>query len=66
MQTVWVVGDADDIIKIPPNLSKEYFTYGGSVYGNATHPPRVYEYFDEGNKCRSVGYGATGDRTRDS
>ncbi|GAB1316147.1 Laccase-like multicopper oxidase 1 [Madurella fahalii] len=52
MQTVWVVGDADDIIKIPLHLSKEYFTYGGSVYGNVTHDPGVYEYFDDMKKCR--------------
>lgn len=51
MQSIWVVGDAEDIISIPLHLSKEYFTYGGSVYGNVTHSPGVNEYFDETNKC---------------
>lgn len=47
METVWVVGDAEDILTIPLPLSQSYFTYGGSVYGNDTHAPEVYHYFDD-------------------
>jgi len=46
MQSVWVVGSADDIMKIPFSESEGYFTYGGDVYGNATFSPSIYEYFD--------------------
>ncbi|KAK4155633.1 Laccase-like multicopper oxidase 1 [Chaetomidium leptoderma] len=52
MQSIFVVGDAEQIIAIPLSVSQNYFTYGGSVYGNATHSPDVYHYFDETNKCK--------------
>ncbi|KAK3375863.1 multicopper oxidase-domain-containing protein [Lasiosphaeria ovina] len=51
MQSVWVVGDAADIQKIPTELSAGYFTYGGNVYGNTTYHPSVYQYFNGTNKC---------------
>lgn len=51
MQSIWVVGDADQIIKIPPTVSQDYFAYGGSVYGNVTHAPTMYHYFEGTNKC---------------
>ncbi|KAK3991488.1 putative L-ascorbate oxidase [Cladorrhinum sp. PSN332] len=51
MQSVWVMGNADEIRKIPLTASQGYFTYGGSVYGNVTHSPTVYEYFDGTDKC---------------
>ncbi len=47
MQSIWVVGDADDIISIPLPMSQEYLTYGGSVYGNATHDPDMVHFFDD-------------------
>ncbi|KAL2022489.1 hypothetical protein VTK56DRAFT_5318 [Thermocarpiscus australiensis] len=53
MQSIWVVGSAEEIQKIPPNLSQDYFEYGGSVYGNATHSPSVYEYFGDADECGS-------------
>ncbi|KAK5662311.1 hypothetical protein OQA88_8217 [Cercophora sp. LCS_1] len=55
MQTVWVVGDASDIISIPRHFASGYMTYGSSVYGNATHAPAVYQYFNDTNKCGPVG-----------
>lgn len=46
MQTVWAVGTAEQIQDIPTDLSAGYLTFGGDVYGNATHSPQVYEAFD--------------------
>jgi hypothetical protein len=51
MESLWVVGDADDIVSIPLDASQNYFTYGGSVYGNEVRAPEVYHYFDDENKC---------------
>lgn len=45
MQSVWVNGDAADIMKVPPSVSANYYTYSGSVMGNDTNPPEVYEYY---------------------
>lgn len=46
MQTVWVVGNASEIQKIPTDLSSGYFTFGGSVYGADDSPPQVYQQFN--------------------
>ncbi|KAK3292385.1 Cupredoxin [Chaetomium fimeti] len=52
MESLWVVGDAEDIITIPLPASENYFTYGGSVYGSEVRAPAVYHYFDCcTNKC---------------
>lgn len=48
MQSVWVVGNASEIQKTPTELSLGYFNFGGSVTGNDTHDPQVYEQFDHG------------------
>ncbi|AEO59159.1 laccase-like protein [Thermothelomyces thermophilus ATCC 42464] len=61
METIWVVGDAEDIVTIPLSVSQNYFTYGGSVYGNDTHAPEVYHYFDDTNKCCAAGAGDSED-----
>lgn len=55
MGTIWVVGDAEEIATIPLSVSESYFTYGGSVYGNETHAPDVYHYFDGRDKCAGAG-----------
>lgn len=46
MQSVWVVGNASDIQKVPTELSAGYFTYGGSVLGNEESPPQVLQQFE--------------------
>lgn len=46
MQSVWVVGNASEIQRTPTELSQGYFTFGGSVTGNETSDPQVYEQFD--------------------
>ncbi|KAL2198113.1 laccase-like protein [Corynascus similis CBS 632.67] len=55
MEVLWVVGDAEDIVSIPLSVSQNYFTYGGSVYGNDTYAPEVYHYFDGTNQCGGTG-----------
>jgi len=55
MQSIWVVGDADDIISMPLTVSQQYLTYGGSVYGNATHDPEMVHFFDDAEEqCPAV------------
>ena len=44
MQTVWVFGDAKDLMKLPPKDVSGYLVYGGDVYGNATHSPQVVHF----------------------
>ncbi|KKO97602.1 L-ascorbate oxidase [Trichoderma harzianum] len=46
MQTVWVFGDADDILKVKHPYVEGYLEYGGSVNGNATHPAVAVHYFE--------------------
>jgi len=61
MQSVWIVGNADDIIDVPRLASQGYMAYGGDVYGSANHAPNVYEYFNATTcKCGRVSdaYGA--------
>ena len=47
MQTVWVLGDAADILQKPRPDVEGYLTFGGNVYGNETHAPTVMHFFDE-------------------
>lgn len=54
MESLWVVGNADDIVSIPLDASQNYFTYGGSVYGNKVRAPAVYHYFNDHNKCVDI------------
>ncbi|KID74081.1 Multicopper oxidase aurL2 [Metarhizium brunneum] len=46
MQTVWVNGDAEDILKVGKPDVEGYLLYGGNVYGNESHTPQVV-HFDE-------------------
>lgn len=54
MQSVWAIGSADEIIAIPYSESEGYLTYGGSVFGNATHPPSYHHFFNNTNAECSV------------
>ncbi|OIW24688.1 L-ascorbate oxidase [Coniochaeta ligniaria NRRL 30616] len=51
MQSVWVNGDAADIMTIPLSQSSGYLEYGGDVYGNSTKDPVVYQAFDGSAQC---------------
>ncbi|EFQ35509.1 L-ascorbate oxidase [Colletotrichum graminicola] len=46
MQTVWVMGDYQDITGIPAVDAAGYLQYGGNVNGNATFAPSVVHLFD--------------------
>lgn len=49
MNTVWVFGEAEDILKKFPATPyvNGYLDYGGSAYGSDTTDPLVYHYFKE-------------------
>ncbi|GKT51000.1 multicopper oxidase aurL2 [Colletotrichum spaethianum] len=47
MQSVWVMGDYQDITGIPAVDAAGYLQYGGNVNGNATFPPTVVHFFEE-------------------
>jgi len=47
MQTVWVMGNETEVLgKVPTPEVQGYLTYGGDVYGNASHWPSVVNYDD--------------------
>lgn len=46
MQSVWAIGTAEQIVSIPYEESEGYLTYGGSVFGNETHPPAYHHFFE--------------------
>lgn len=45
MQTVWIFGDAKDIMALPRPEVSGYLTYGGSAYGNSSHAPQVVHFY---------------------
>ncbi|KAK1986938.1 L-ascorbate oxidase [Colletotrichum cereale] len=47
MQSVWVMGDYQDITGIPAVDASGYMQYGGNAVGNATFAPSVVHFFDE-------------------
>lgn len=46
MQMVWVMGDYEQIAKIPEPYASGYLTFGGSAYGNETFAPSYIHQFD--------------------
>lgn len=47
MQTVWVFGNATDILReIPHPYIEGYLDYGGSAYGNDSYDPLAFDFFD--------------------
>jgi hypothetical protein len=46
MQTVWVFGDGNDILRVGLPEVTGYLDYGGNVNGNATHPATVLHFHD--------------------
>ncbi|KAK1994863.1 L-ascorbate oxidase [Colletotrichum falcatum] len=47
MQSVWVMGDYQDITGIPAVDAAGYMQYGGNVNGNATFAPTVAHFFEK-------------------
>ena len=44
MQTVWVFGDAEQVMALPKAEVEGYLTYGGDAYGNSSHAPDVIHF----------------------
>lgn len=44
MQTVWVFGDAEQVMALPKAAVEGYLTYGGDAYGNSSHAPDVVHF----------------------
>ena len=51
MQTVWVIGNASEIVGKGLEESTGYLDYGGSVYGNDTYAPNVTHFWEDGQCC---------------
>ncbi|RFU24096.1 hypothetical protein B7463_g12243, partial [Scytalidium lignicola] len=47
MQTVWVMGNSQQVLRLPYPEVKGYLNYGGDVYGNETHFPTVMHFNDD-------------------
>lgn len=47
MQSVWVMGDYEEITKIPLSDAEGYLAWGGSVNGNDTYDPVVVHFFGD-------------------
>jgi L-ascorbate oxidase len=47
MQSVWLMGDYDDIARMPYPDAAGYLKYGGNAYGNATFAPSYLHQFDD-------------------
>jgi len=45
--TVWVFGNSSDLVKVPSPMVQGYLTFGGDVYGNETHHPKVIHFHEE-------------------
>lgn len=48
MQTVWVMGNETEIMKVSMKDILGYLEYGGSVNGNSTHAPHVVHFAGSG------------------
>ena len=47
MQSVWLFGDAEDILKVPKPMVEGYLIYGGGAYGNVTHDACVVHHYGD-------------------
>lgn len=47
MQTVWVMGDYQEIARIPHYDAAGYLEFGGDAYGNETFAPSYVHQFDD-------------------
>ena len=50
MQTVWVFGDAKEILTLPRADVEGYLEYGGNAYGNSSHAPVCRHFGDDGGE----------------
>lgn len=47
MQTVWVMGEWEDIARFPEPYVEGYLEFGGSAYGNDSFVPSVVHQYGE-------------------
>lgn len=47
MQTIWVMGNSQQVLKLPAPEVQGYLTYGGNVVGNESHHPTVVHFYDD-------------------
>ncbi|KAK9482967.1 L-ascorbate oxidase [Lipomyces starkeyi] len=47
MQTVWVFGDRNDVLRLGYPAVKGYLSYGGEAYGNSSRWPTCVHYWDD-------------------
>lgn len=47
MQSVWVMGDYEQIARIPHYDAAGYLEFGGSAYGNESFAPSYVHQFDD-------------------
>ncbi|KAK9243144.1 Cupredoxin [Lipomyces tetrasporus] len=47
MQTVWVFGDRDDVLRLGTPSVQGYLSYGGAAYGNSSRWPTCVHYWDD-------------------
>ncbi|KAI5363638.1 Putative multicopper oxidase, type 1, multicopper oxidase, copper-binding, cupredoxin [Septoria linicola] len=46
MQSVWIMGDLDEIKRLPLQDARAYLDFGGGAFGNETYAPVVSHYFE--------------------
>ena len=46
MQTAWIMGELEEIIRVPLKDARAYLDFGGGAFGNDTYAPMVNHYFD--------------------
>ena len=52
MQTVWVVGDQQELLQVPKPKVGGYLEYGGSAYGNESHAAEVVHFSELGSSTK--------------
>ncbi|PIA95876.1 L-ascorbate oxidase [Cercospora beticola] len=46
MQTAWIMGDLEEIRRVPLFDARAYLDFGGGAFGNETYAPLVNHYFE--------------------
>jgi hypothetical protein len=51
MQSVWVMGNYTDIIRVPLQDARAYLDFKGGAFGNDSYAPTVNHYFDNAGEA---------------
>ncbi len=46
MQSVWIMGELDEIKRVPLQDARAYLDFRGGAFGNVTYAPVVSHYFE--------------------